>query len=325
MKRSQANGVNGKTTRPAKQTKSPTFSSRPLPAPTNGATDKLNGEHHPPDTSTKSATDSQQLYFREICEVDLLAPAEEIKLARRIRRGDKLAREQMIRANLRLVVMIARGYEGLGLPLPDLINEGNLGLMKSVGRFRPGKGAKFSTYAIWWIRQGIRRALSNQSKTIRLPVHVVDRLSRIRRVESALCDRLKRDPTEAETAAELGLSAAQVRTCLEAQRAPLSLQSPLGDETEMTLADTLADANAELPSEQTLKAADLKLLREMLATLKPRERKILGMRFGLEDGEPKRLERVGRAFGLTRERIRQIQEQALNKLRAKINRCNGLA
>src|SRR3954466_15407331 len=174
--------------------------------------------------------DSLQLYLREIGQVKLLTPEEEITLAKRIKRGDKKAREHMIKANLRLVVKIARDYENLGLPLLDLINEGNIGLMKGVERFDPRKGAKLSTYAAWWIKQAIKRALANQSKTIRLPVHVVDKLAHIRRAEMKLREVLDRDPTDEEVAAELGLDAKRVRRYRQASRAPVSLDAPIGDD-----------------------------------------------------------------------------------------------
>ena len=183
----------------------------------------------PADRSTPMA-DSLQLYLREIGQVDLLTPQEEITLAKRIRKGDRRAREHMIKANLRLVVKIARDYEGLGLPLLDLVNEGNIGLMKGVERFDPRKGAKLSTYASWWIKQAIKRALANQSKTIRLPVHVVDKMAHIRRAEMKLRETLDRDPTDEEIADNLGLSPRRVREYREASRAPISLDAPLGDD-----------------------------------------------------------------------------------------------
>lgn len=272
--------------------------------------------------------DILQIYFREIGRVALLTPKEERALARKVRRGDKAAREQMITANLRLVVKIAREYEGLGLPLPDLINDGNLGLMKAVNRFQPAMGTKLSTYASWRIRQAIKRALSNHGKTIRLPVHVVERLARIRKAELKLREQWGRVPGDAAIARVLRLTPRQVRECRAAARATISLEAPLGEDASTTVAETVADANAVIPSEQLLKNTDTQLLREVLATLKPREREILVKRFGLDDGEPQRLEAVGKGFGITRERVRQIQDQALSKLRTKIerrNRANGHA
>jgi RNA polymerase primary sigma factor len=262
--------------------------------------------------------DTLQLYLREIGQVNLLTPEEEITLARRIRRGDKKARERMITANLRLVVKIAREYEGLGLPLPDLINEGNIGLMKGVQRFDPGKGAKLSTYASLWIKQAIRRALSNQSKTIRLPVHVFARMTHIRRAEVKLRETLDREPTDEEVADNLGLNTRLIRQYREAARAPVSLDSPVSTDDSTAISEHVADANAAAPFDELVRNNDHELMREVLATLDARESRILAMRFGLDNGRPKTLEEVGARLGLTRERIRQIQEQALQKMRVKI-------
>ncbi len=259
-----------------------------------------------------------QLYLREIGRVKLLTPKEEITLARRIRRGDKRAREQMITANLRLVVKIARDYEGLGLPLLDLINEGNIGLMKGVQRFDPSKGAKLSTYASWWIKQAVRRALSNQSKTIRLPVHVVDKMTHIRKAEVKLRETLDREPTDEEVADDLGLNARRVRQYREASRTPVSLDSPISTDDTTAISEIVADANAAAPFDEIVKHNDNQLVQEVLATLEARESRILAMRFGLDNGRPKTLEEVGERLGVTRERIRQIQEQALQKMRVKI-------
>ena len=262
--------------------------------------------------------DALQLYLREIGQVKLLTPEEEIVLARRIKRGNKQAREQMIKANLRLVVKIARHYEGLGLPLLDLVNEGNIGLMKGVERFDPKKGAKLSTYASWWIKQSIKRALANQSKTIRLPVHVVDKLAHIRRAEVKLRETLDREPTDEEVADDLGLNPRRIRQYREASRAPVSLDLPVGADDETSISEVVADANAAAPFDQIVRDNDNELVEEVLATLDRRESKILAMRFGLDDGRPKTLEEVGEHFGITRERIRQIQEQALQKMRVRI-------
>jgi RNA polymerase primary sigma factor len=262
--------------------------------------------------------DSLQLYLREIGQVKLLTPQEEITLAKRIRRGDKKAREQMITANLRLVVKIARDYEGLGLPLLDLINEGNIGLMKGVERFDPKKGAKLSTYASLWIKQAIRRALSNQSKTIRLPVHVFDKLTHIRRAEVKLRETLDREPTDEEVADHLGLDTRRIRRYREASRAPVSLDSPMSEDNSTSISEHVADAHAAAPFDEIVKNNDSELMQEVLATLDARESRILSMRFGLDNGRPKTLEEVGERLGVTRERIRQIQEQALQKMRVKI-------
>jgi RNA polymerase primary sigma factor len=262
--------------------------------------------------------DAFQLYLREIGQVKLLTPDEEIALAKRIRRGDKQAREHMIKANLRLVVKIARDYDGLGLPLLDLINEGNIGLIKGVERFDPRKGAKLSTYAAWWIKQAIKRALANQSKTIRLPVHVVDKVAHIRRTEVKLREALDREPTDEEVAEDLGLDARRIRQYREASRAPVSLDSPIGTDDSAPVSDVVADANATAPFERLVSDNDQELAKEVLASLDARERKILTLRFGLGDREPMTLEEVGVHFGLTRERIRQIQEEALHKMRVKM-------
>src|SRR3989454_2547871 len=223
------------------------------------------------------------LYLREIGRTPLLTPQEEIELARRIKRGDKKAREQMIKANLRLVVKIARDYEGYGLPLLDLINEGNIGLMKGVERFDPTKGAKLSTYAAWWIKQGIKRALANQSKTIRLPVHVVDKVAHIRRAELKLREAFDRDPTDVEVARELNLNPRSVREYREASRAPVSLDAPLGTDESDRISEVVADPNAAAPFDRIVTETDSEMLHEILATLTQRERAILAMRFGLDD------------------------------------------
>ncbi|HEX5221988.1 MAG TPA: sigma-70 family RNA polymerase sigma factor [Verrucomicrobiae bacterium] len=262
--------------------------------------------------------DALHLYLREIGRVKLLTPQEEIALARRIKRGDKAAREHMIKANLRLVVKIAREYEGLGVPLLDLINEGNLGLMKGVEKFDPNKGAKLSTYAAWWIKQNIRLALANQSKTIRLPVHVVDRLAHLRKAEVKLRETLGHEPSEEELAEELNLDARRVKRYRQASLAPVSLDAPIGDDDSNKVAEVVADPNASQPFDRLARETDTELVREVLGTLTPREGAILSLRFGLEDGTQRSLEEVGEHFDLTRERIRQIQELALKKLRARM-------
>jgi RNA polymerase primary sigma factor len=262
--------------------------------------------------------DVLQLYLREIGQVKLLTPQEEIVLAKRIRRGDQRAREHMIKANLRLVVKIAHDYEGMGLPLLDLINEGNIGLMKGVERFDPRKGAKLSTYASWWIKQSIKRALANQSKTIRLPVHVVDKVAHIRRAEVKLRETLDRDPTDEEVAYELDLDPRRIRQYRQASKAPVSLDAPIGDDASERVSEIVADPNAAAPFDRLVQETDTELVREVLGTLDQRENKILTLRFGLEDGQERTLEEVGARLGVTRERIRQIQEQALKKLREKM-------
>ncbi len=270
-------------------------------------------------TQTESLRgDPLQLYLREIGQVKLLTPEEELALARRIKRGDKKAREHMIKANLRLVVKIARDYEGLGVPLLDLINEGNIGLMKGVERFDHRKGAKLSTYASWWIKQSIKLALANQAKTIRLPVHVVDKMTHIRRAEAKLREVFDREPTDEELADELGLKPKRLRQYRDAARAPIPLDAPIGDEDSNRVSEVVADPNAGLPSDRLVLESDADLVREILATLPERERAILALRFGLADGTEKTLGEIGHRFGLTRERIRQIQEEALKKLRVQM-------
>ncbi len=264
--------------------------------------------------------DAFELYLREIGQTALLTPAEELALARRVQAGDEAAREHMIKANLRLVVKIAREYEGFGVPLLDLISEGNMGLIKGVERFDPDKGAKLSTYAAWWIKQNIRRALANQSKTVRLPAHVVEKRVQIRAVEARLLEVLGRLPTDGEVAEELGLEAGWVRHYRQALVTPNSLDAPLGnDDDSNVLADVVADPAALNPFEEASTVADNKLVREVLGTLNDREQHILSLRFGLDGDDERTLEDIGDRLGLTRERIRQIQERALQKLRVRID------
>ena len=258
------------------------------------------------------------LYLREIGRTPLLTPQEEIELARRIKKGDRKAREQMIKANLRLVVKIARDYEGYGLPLLDLINEGNIGLMKGVERFDPKKGAKLSTYAAWWIKQAIKRALANQSKTIRLPVHVVDKLFHLRRAAGKLEEILGREPTDEELAAELDYPVARVKQLRRVAVRPTSLDAPIGDDETNRVADIVKDESADTPYEQLEEKTNSALVHEMVETLDAREKAILRQRFGLDGDDRKTLEEIGEQFGVTRERIRQIEEIALKKLRKRI-------
>jgi RNA polymerase primary sigma factor len=259
------------------------------------------------------------LYLREIGQIPLLRPEEEIELARRIQAGDEIAREQMIKANLRLVVKIARDYEDYGLPLLDLINEGNIGLMKAVERFDPTKGAKLSTYAAWWIKQAVRRALSNQSKTIRLPVHVGDRLLHLRRASAKLEEELGREPTNEELAEELGLTSARVSALRTAALTPGSLDAQMGEDGK-GLDEIIGDEKGGTPYAHLEEKTTLAMLQEMLATLPQREQSILRYRFGLNGEAEKTLEEVGTKFGVTRERIRQLQNLALDRLRAMIEK-----
>jgi len=279
-------------------------------------------EAHPRarDRSAYDGDTAIKLYLREIGQVKLLTPQEEIELAARIKKGDKKAREQMIKANLRLVVKIARDYEGIGLPLLDLISEGNIGLMKAVERFDPAKGGKLSTYGSWWIKQSIKRALANQSKTIRLPVHLVDKISKMRRTAMRLQEEFGREPTDEELGEELGITAARVAQMRMAAIRPASLDAPIGDEDSNNFAEVVQDESADTPYEQLEEKTVTRMLQEMVKTLDPREATILRSRFGLDGGSQKTLEEVGQKFGVTRERVRQIQNIALKKLRKMIEK-----
>jgi RNA polymerase primary sigma factor len=266
------------------------------------------------------SADAYTLYMREIAQTKLLTLQEEVALARRIKKGDARAREQMIKANLRLVVKIARDYEGYGMPVLDLINEGNIGLIKGVERFDPAKGAKFSTYAAWWIKQAIKRALANQSKTIRLPIHVVDKLFHIRKAESKLNTLLGREPTNGELSQELGIAPKRIDLYRQAAARPSSLDAPLGDDGSESIAEVVADERAQTPYRRLEEKTNVSLIHEVLPTLDAREQEILRVRFGLDGGDKQTLEELGEKFGVTRERIRQIQELALAKLRGKIQK-----
>ena len=265
-----------------------------------------------------------RLYLREIGQVKLLTPRDEVELAARIKKGDKKAREQMIKANLRLVVKIAHDYEGLGLPLLDLINEGNIGLMKAVERFDPAKGGKLSTYGAWWIKQSIKRALANQSKTIRLPVHLVDKISKMRRVAMKMHEVLGREPTDEELAEEMGMSPSRVTQLRTAAIRPASLDAPIGDDDSNNFSEVVQDENAETPYEQLEDKTVAAMLSELIERLDPREATILQFRFGLDGGNERTLEEVGEKFGVTRERVRQIQNIALAKLRRMIEKLEAV-
>ena len=264
-----------------------------------------------------------KLYLREIGQVKLLTVQEEIELAARIKKGDKKAREHMIKANLRLVVKIARDYDGIGLPLLDLISEGNIGLMKAVERFDPAKGGKLSTYGSWWIKQSIKRALANQSKTIRLPVHLVDKISKMRRTAMRLQEQLGREPTDEEVAGEMGIPTSRVTQMRMAAIRPASLDAPIGDEDSNSYSEVVEDENADTPYEQLEDKTVTKMLRDMVTTLDPREATILRFRFGLDGGAERTLEEVGVKFGVTRERVRQIQNIALRKMRKMIEKLEA--
>ena len=254
-------------------------------------------------------------YLREISEVPLLTPDEEVKLARRIQRGDKKAREHMIRANLRLCVKIARDYEHHGVPLLDLVNEGNIGLMKAVDYFDPTKGAKFSTYSSWWIKQAVKRAVANQSRTIRIPIHLRDRIAHFWRTHSRLHDELGREPSDEEIADEMDMPIARIRKMRRAMLSTISLDAQLGDDDSSTVSEVIADERSTTAYQDLDHRTRSDLVRELLSRLNDRELTILRQRFGLEGGNEKTLEEVGASFSLTRERIRQLQNIALTKLR----------
>ncbi len=256
-----------------------------------------------------------KIYLREIGKIALLTPQDEIVLAARIKKGDKKARAKMIKSNLRLVVKIAHDYSNLGLPLLDLISEGNIGLMKAVERFDPKKGAKLSTYAAWWIKQSIKRALANQSKTIRLPVHLVDKISKMKRAGHELSERLGRDPTDSELADKLGLTRAKVAQLRTISIRPASLDAPIGDDDATEFSEIVGDENALTPYELLRDKTLRQDVRAILSELDNREAQILTMRFGLDGNKPRTLEEVGQKFKVTRERVRQIQNIALAKLR----------
>ncbi|MDB6147755.1 MAG: polymerase sigma factor [Spartobacteria bacterium] len=254
-------------------------------------------------------------YLREIGKIPLLTRQQEIELAAKIKKGDAAARERMINANLRLVVTIAHDYANFGLPLLDLISEGNIGLTKAVERFDPAKGAKLSTYALWWIKQSIKRALANQSKLIRLPVHLADKVAKVRRVSLHMSDELGREPTDDELGEEIGIAGEKVAQLKSVGVRPTSLDAPIGEGESTEFGAMVGDEEAHTPFELL---RDKNLLGEidgLIALLDNREKKIISQRFGLDGGKPKTLEEVGRSFGVTRERIRQLQNIALVKLR----------
>lgn len=275
-----------------------------------------------PDSS--GSRDIYSLYLREIGQVQLLSPAEEAELAARVRQGDAAAREKMITANLRLVVKIARQYDGYGVPLLDLISEGNIGLMKAVEHYDPAKGAKLSSYAAWWIKQAIRRALANQGKTIRLPVHLVDKIAHLRRIAAKRQEALGREPTDEELGEAMGLHPGKVARLREAANRPASLDRPLNQEDEETLASVVADENGRTPDQEIERDEAARALGQVLRSLSARERTVLSGRFGLEDGTERTLEEMGRRIGLTRERVRQIQVFALAKLRQRLEGQKGM-
>ena len=258
---------------------------------------------------------SIKVYLQEITGTPLLTAQEEIELAARIKNGDQKARAWMIKANLRLVVRIAHNYSNLGLPLLDLISEGNIGLIKAVERFDPGKGGKLSTYSAWWIKQSIKRALANQSKTIRLPVHLVDKIWKMRRVSLQMSEEVGREPTDEEFAEEIGISSAKLSQLKTVSIRPASLDAPISDDDSTEFGEIVGDEDAPTPFELFRDKNMRDELSELLEVLDDRERKIILERFGLHGGKPKTLEEIGKKFSVTRERIRQLQNIALAKLR----------
>lgn len=259
-------------------------------------------------------SDPVRMYLREIGRVHLLTYEEEVALAKRVEKNDKKARERLINANLRLVVSIAKKYVNRGLTLLDLIEEGNIGLMRAVVKYDWRRGYKFSTYATWWIRQAITRAIADQARTIRIPVHMVETINKFNRVSRKLMQELGREPNPEEVAIEMDVPVEKVREIIKVSQEPASLEAPVGEEEDSRLGDFIQDSSAS-PTDQATQALLKDHIREMLETLSPREAKVLEYRFGLEDGKQRTLEEVGREFGVTRERIRQIEAKAIRKLR----------
>ena len=271
------------------------------------------------DDSNVKLDDPIRMYLKEIGKIKLLTPEEELEVAKKMVEGDEqerdAARKRMSEANLRLVVSIAKRYVGRGMQLLDLIQEGNLGLMKAVEKFDYTKGYKFSTYATWWIRQSITRAIADQARTIRIPVHMVETINRVLRTSHSMVQKLGREPTTTEIAQELHMEVSKVEEILKIAQEPVSLETPIGEEEDSHLGDFIQDDEASQPSEEASYTLLREQLEEVLSTLTPREEQVLRMRFGLIDGKPHTLEEVGKEFDVTRERIRQIESKALRKLR----------
>lgn len=273
-----------------------------------------------------SDTDSSiRVYMREIAKTKLLTPDEEIELAALIQKGDDKARARMIESNLRLVVKIAKDYANYGVPMVDLISEGNIGLIKAVEKFDPKKGGKLSTYASWWIKQSIKRALANQGKTVRLPVHLVDKMARVRRISALMAESMGREPTDAELSEELGIPREKLSLIRQAAMQPRSLDEPTHDDSVANLGETLGDENATDPLEALTQKGSFDNLDVVLDSLNERETEIIGSRFGLNGKRVLTLEEIGRNFGVSRERIRQIQNAALNKMRKALSRKEATA
>ena len=265
--------------------------------------------------SSVALDDPVRMYLKEIGRVNLLTAKEEVELAKEMEAGSEEARHHLTEANLRLVVSVAKKYLNRGLSFLDLIQEGNLGLMRAVEKFDYKRGFKFSTYATWWIRQAITRAIADQARTIRIPVHMVDTLNQLARVSRALLEQLGREPSEEELAYGMGITVDKVQELKKISQQPVSLESPIGEEEDSHLGDFVEDKNATAPLEAASEAMFRNEVEDILATLRPRERRVVQLRFGLVDDEPRTLEEVGRRMGLTRERIRQIEATALRKLR----------
>ena len=268
------------------------------------------------DLTVEPSLDSLRLYLRSIGQVELLTAAEEVELAKRIERGDMIAKRQMVEANLRLVVSISKGYLGRGLSFLDLIQEGSLGLIRAVEKFDYRRGYKFSTYATWWIRQAVTRAIADKARTIRIPVHMVEKLNRVAHVERQLVQSLGREPDPIEIAEELRWPLEEVRDILRVSQVPVSLEKPVGDEDESELGDFVADEEVAEPFEEASEQLQREGVRKALDALPERERQVIELRYGLSGLEPLTLEEVGRTFGVTRERIRQIETNTLKKLRS---------
>ena len=260
-------------------------------------------------------TDPVRMYLKEIGKIDLLSAEEELELAQKIAEGDEAAKNRMIEANLRLVVSVAKHYLGRGMQLLDLIQEGNMGLLKAVEKFDYTKGYKFSTYATWWIRQSITRAVADQARTIRIPVHMVETINRVSRTSRALVQELGREPTLSEISNQLGIPEDRIAEVMKIAQDPVSLETPIGEEEDSHLGDFIQDDRTLSPAEAAAALLMRERLMDVLDTLAPREKKVLILRFGLEDGRPRTLEEVGQIFHVTRERIRQIEAKALRKLR----------
>jgi RNA polymerase primary sigma factor len=273
-------------------------------------------EERPAEAVREVSTDSLQLFLKDIGKVDLLTAAQEVELAKRIERGDHSAKQEMVEANLRLVVSIAKKYRNQGLPFLDLIQEGTIGLVRAAEKFDYRKGFKFSTYATWWIRQAVARALADKARTIRMPVHVVEKLNKIVRSERKLRAELGREPTAVEIGRDLDLTSDEVEHIRRSAQTPVSLEKPVGDEDESEFGHFITDENMPLPDEEAEITMRKETLGKILGTLSSRERQVLELRYGLDGQHPRTLDEVGRTFNVTRERIRQIENQSLKKLRA---------